>query len=94
MVLFQEISGNLCIAGHNYDNDKFFSKLNELKKGDKINIYNENGKVYIYIVYDKYEVKSNDLSPIYDYDKNSKQLTLLTCNNFNKNRIIVKANNI
>ena len=37
------------------------------------------------------EVKENDFSPLYDYDKNNKELTLLTCNNVNKHRIIVKA---
>ena len=32
-----------------------------------------------------------NLSPIYSYDKDLIGLTLITCNNFNKNRIIVKA---
>lgn len=31
--------GNLCIAGHNYNSYKFFSKLKNLKIGDIINIY-------------------------------------------------------
>lgn len=31
--------GNLCIAGHNYDNYQFFSKLNQLKENDTISIY-------------------------------------------------------
>lgn len=31
--------GNVCIAGHNYNNYKFFSKLKNLKIGDIINIY-------------------------------------------------------
>lgn len=31
--------GNLCIAGHNYNSYKFFSKLKNLKNGDIINIY-------------------------------------------------------
>ena len=39
----------------------------------------------------KYEVNENDLSPIYNYDRNSKELTLVSCNNLNKNRIIIKA---
>ena len=38
-----------------------------------------------------YEVKYDNLSPIFDYDKNSKELTLVTCNNLNSNRIILKA---
>ena len=31
--------GNLCIAGHNYDNYKFFSKISSLENGDEIIIY-------------------------------------------------------
>lgn len=38
--------GNLCIAGHNYDNNKFFSKINTLKKSDIITIYDINGFRY------------------------------------------------
>lgn len=84
-------SGNLCIAGHNYDNNKFFSKINELTINDKIIIYNNSNDRFFYSVFDIYEVKFDDLSPVYSYDKTSKQLTLITCNNLNNNRIIVKA---
>lgn len=83
--------GNLCIAGHNYDNNKFFSKISILNENDEIFIYNNLNKKLSYLVFDIYEVKSNDLSPVYSYNKNLKQLTLITCNNLNNNRIIVKA---
>lgn len=83
--------GNLCIAGHNYDNDKFFSKISTLNINDEIIIYNNFNKKFSYYVSNIYEVKPNDLSPVYSYDTNSKELTLITCNNFNNNRIIVKA---
>lgn len=83
--------GNLCIAGHNYDNSKFFSRISNLDVNDEIIIYNNSNKKFSYYVFEIYEVKSNDLSPIYSYDNNSKQLTLITCNNLNNNRIIVKA---
>lgn len=84
-------SGNLCIAGHNYDNGKFFSKIANLSANDEIIIYNNSNKKFSYFVFQIYEVKSNDLSPIYNYNKNLKQLTLITCNNLNNNRIVVKA---
>lgn len=85
-------TGNLCIAGHNYDNDKFFSKISSLKIDDEIILYNDSNKSFSYYVFDIYEVKPDDLSPIYSNSGNSsKELTLITCNNFNKNRIIVKA---
>lgn len=81
---------NLCIAGHNYDNNKFFSNIKKLKRNDIINIYDITGNKYSYIVYDNYEVLENDLSPILS-NHSEKQLTLITCNNFTKNRIIIKA---
>lgn len=84
-------NGNLCIAGHNYDNTKFFSKINTLKNDDKIYIYDTNNHQTTYHVYDMYEVNSNDLSPLTGSNANMKELTLVTCNNFNDNRIIVKA---
>lgn len=83
--------GNLCIAGHNYDNSKFFSKINILKKDDLIIIYDNYNNKYHYNVYNIYEVQNTDLSPIYNYNKNEKSLTLVTCNNTNNKRIIVKA---
>lgn len=83
--------GNLCIAGHNYDNTKFFSNISNLSINDEIIIYNNSNEKFSYFISDIYEVKPNDLSPVYSYDKNSKQLTLITCNNLNNNRVIVKA---
>lgn len=83
--------GNLCIASHNYDNDKFFSKIGNLKINDEIILYNNSSKKFSYYISNIYEVTSYNLSPIYSYNKNSKELTLITCNNLNNNRIIVKA---
>ncbi len=85
------VPDNICIAGHNYDNLMFFSKIINLKTDDEIFIYDTNGKKYIYNVTDIYEVNEADLSPIFDYNRNEKILTLITCNNINLNRIIVRA---
>lgn len=49
------------------------------------------GNKYLYLVYNIYEVEESDLSPIFDYQENEKTLTLVTCNNLNSNRIILKA---
>lgn len=83
--------GNLCIAGHNYDNGAFFSNLHLLKPNDEIYLYTDNNNEFSYLVTSIYEVSSNDLSPVFDYDANKKLLTLVTCNNFNGNRVIVRA---
>ena len=83
--------GNICIAGHNYDNSLFFSNIKLLKQNDEIYIYDNFDNKYIYKVFANYEVEQNDLSPIFNYDKNTKELTLITCNNLNGKRIVIKA---
>ena len=83
--------GNLCIAGHNYNNTMFFSNISYLNINDEINIYDNNEIKYIYYINSIYEVSDSDLSPILDSETNGKELTLITCNNFNSKRIIVKA---
>lgn len=83
-------NGNICIAGHNYDNGKFFSNIYILEPNDEIYIYYNNIK-YIYNVISNYEVEANDLSPIFNYDNDRKNLTLVTCNNLNDKRIVITA---
>lgn len=87
-----DVNGNICIAGHNYDNSLFFSKISTLSLNDEIYIFDNNGTQYIYFVYDIYEVADSDLSPVLNYEPKERTLTLVTCNNFNSNRIILKAN--
>ena len=82
---------NLCIAGHNYDNTKFFSNIASLENRDEIFIYNQVGTKFIYSVFNKYEVDDNDLSPIEKDYRDGNELTLITCNNLNQHRIVVKA---
>ena len=84
-------NSNLCIAGHNYDNNKFFSRIHLLKNNDKIIIYNNNGNAFHYFVKQVYETDDTDFSPIYNRISNAYELTLVTCNNLNNKRIIVKA---
>ena len=85
-------NSNLCIAGHNFDNDSFFSKINSLVENDEIVITDKTNFKYTFLVFDNYEVDSSDLSPIYSVTgNNKKELTLVTCNNQNDKRIIIKA---
>lgn len=83
--------GNICIAGHNYNNSKFFSNLPLLEINDEIFVYDNSGKKYVYTVFDFYEVNSSDLTPIFNYGAMSKELTLITCNNLTSNRFVIKA---
>lgn len=83
--------GNLCIAAHNYDDDRFFGNLHKLNIGDMINIYDSSNNVTHYYVYDKFESSEKDTSCINQDVHVLKELTLITCNNLNKNRLIIKS---
>ena len=82
--------GNLCIAGHNYNNNKFFSKLSLLKNGDIIKIFDLQNNLVEYLVSDMFEVDDSNISVV-DQDYSVREITLVTCNNLNKKRLIVKA---
>lgn len=83
--------GNICIAAHNYNDNRFFSKINKLKKDDVICIYDNVGNVKLYNVYNIFETKTDDVSCTSQETGGKREITLVTCNNFNGNRIIVKA---
>lgn len=83
--------GNLCIAAHNYNNDKFFSKLKNLKKQDSIFIYDLSGNKLEYVVYDIYDTDYSDLSCTRQETQDKKEVTLITCNNVKNKRTIIKA---
>ena len=82
--------GNLCIVGHNYNDNRFFGNLNKLEVGDDIILERIQGEKFKYIIFDIFETDENDFS-ILNQSKDY-ELTLITCNNSNNKRIIVKAN--
>ncbi len=83
--------GNFCIVGNNYHNKKFFSKVAELKKGDKIYITDKNNKTLEYKVYDKYVVDPDNLKCTSQLTNGETDITLITCTMSGKLRTIVKA---
>lgn len=85
--------GNCSIAGHNYRNNRFFSKVPKLEIGDRIRITDASGKKINYTVFDKYEVKPTNTECINDVPgkENKRVVTLITCTNDSKKRVIVQA---
>lgn len=83
--------GNLCIAGHNYKNSKFFSKVPNLQLGDTIEITDLSGRMLTYTVYDKFIVNPDELECTSQLTDGKKEITLITCTNDNKQRHIIKA---
>lgn len=83
--------GNLCIAGHNYADKRFFGRLKELSINDKITIYDLSGNHLDYFIYEKREIDSHDLSCISQETNGKKIVTLITCNNISDKRLLIKA---
>lgn len=88
--------GNFSIAGHNYRNKKFFSKVPTLEEGDRLKITDVNGKTMTYEVFDKYTVEPENTDCIYPVEgkENKRVVTLITCTNDSKKRVIVQAEEI
>lgn len=86
--------GNFCIVGHNYRSNKFFSHVPELSMGDTIEITDLTNRTIVYEIYDKYVVEPNDTSCTTQRTNGQKEVTLITCTNDSKQRVIVKAKEV
>ena len=89
--------GNYCIVGHYYENGKMFGKLHKLKNGDTAELTDLSGKTVTYEVYDKYVVEPTDTSctsQLTARNMQKRELTLITCTNGGKQRLVVKLREI
>lgn len=86
--------GNLCIAGHNYRNNKFFSKVDTLKIGDIVEITDVSKRKIQYEIYDIHTVFPDNRADTTQITNGKKEVTLITCTDDNKQRIIVKCKEI
>lgn len=85
-----ESEGNMVIAAHNSGNMPVFRKLHKLNIGDEVKIKIDN-KYYIYEVSDKFIVDPSDVE-ILESTPGVKEITMFTCTNKGKQRLVVKAN--
>ena len=83
--------GNLCVAGHNYRNSRFFSKVDTLSVGDIIEITDLSKRTLQYEIYDIHTVDENDRSDTTQYTNGRKEVTLITCTDDSEQRIIVRS---
>ena len=86
--------GNYCIVGHNYRNGKMFGRLSELVNGDIVKLEDLTGRTLTYKVYNKYVVQPTDTRCTSQLTNGKKELTLITCTNYGKERLIVKCRQI
>lgn len=83
--------GNTIIIGHNYRNGTFFSNNKNLANGDKIYITDKTGTRLEYTIYDIYTTSTGD-SDYMERDTNGqKEITLVTCTDDTKSRLVICA---
>ena len=85
--------GNYCIVGHNYKSGRMFGKLSMASNGDEVTLKSKNKSV-TYKVYNMYKVEPTDVSCTSQLTNGKREITLITCTNFGKQRLVVKAREI
>ncbi len=86
--------GNLSIAGHNKYDGTMFGKTKELEIGDSIYLIDLTGKTIEYSIFNIFVTDPNDVNILKTEDETIREVTLITCTNGNKNRLIIKAKEI
>ena len=86
--------GNLSIAGHNNKDGTMFGKTKKLEIGDIVELTDLKGQTIQYSIYDIFVTDPNDVSILLPKDELVREVTLITCTNGNKQRLILKAKEI
>ena len=83
--------GNTTIVGHNYRNGTFFSNNKNLVEGDKVYITDNSGNKITSVIYKTYTTAPED-SDYLDRDTQGKrEISLLTCTDDTKSRLVIWA---
>lgn len=83
--------GNTILYGHNFRNGTFFSNNKKLKNGDEVFITDQNGERVKYIIYNIYQTTANDAEYMTRDTEGRREISLQTCTDDSKNRIIIWA---
>lgn len=86
--------GNLSIAGHNNYNGTMFGKTKNLEIGDIVELTDLTKTTLQYEIYDIFVTDPNDVSILATKDETIREVTLITCTNGNRERLILKAKQI
>lgn len=86
--------GNYTMAGHNYKNGTMFGKTKYLEIGDKIKMTDLQLNTVEYEVFKIYTIDPDDVTCIESVEPNTREITLITCTNGHKNRLITKAREV
>lgn len=83
--------GNTTIAGHNYRNGAFFGKNKRLANGDIIYITDNSGRKIKYTIYNIYTTTPNDGEYLTRDTAGAREISLTTCTDDSKGRLIIWA---
>ena len=84
--------GNLCIIAHNYrKKGVLFSDVPDLEVGDIVEIQDLSKRTIEYEVYDIHTVIEDDVSDTTQKTNGRKEVTLITCTDDSKARLIILA---
>ena len=71
-----------------------FGKTKNLSKGDIVELTDLEGQTIQYKIYDIFTTTPNDVNILLPRDEKVREVTLITCTNGNKQRLILKAQEI
>lgn len=83
--------GNTVIVGHNFRNGLFFSNNKKLQNGDIIYITDNDGNKIKYVIYNKYETTPEDTDYMIRDTEGNREISLSTCTDDSKERLILWA---
>ena len=86
--------GNYTVAGHNNKDGTMFGKTKYLQIGDKIKLTNLKNETIEYGVFKIYSIDPDDVSCVESVESGTREITLITCTNGHKNRLVTKARQI
>lgn len=86
--------GNYTMAGHNNKDGTMFGKTKYLVIGDVIKMIDLNLNTIEYEIFKIYTINPDDVTCIESIDGNKREITLITCTNGHKNRLVTKAREI
>ena len=86
--------GNYTVAGHNNKDGTMFGKTKYLQIGDKIKLTNLKNETIEYEIFKIYSIDPDDVSCVESVENGTREITIITCTNGHKNRLVTKARQI
>ena len=86
--------GNYTVAGHNNKDGTMFGKTKYLQIGDKIRLTNLRNETIKYEIFKIYSIEPDDVECVERVQSGTREITLITCTNGHKNRLVTKARQI